>query len=247
MNQQNAVFVDSLNARKDSLLRQITDIQNDLLRLQEALQEKVSGSRVKYKEAATPAPNFQDFVTKLVSSRPITPITTNEFSSEERVPIDEQGEIPCISSVTGNGFCRPLVRCALFYSDIPELRKQPCVLHDGDLGVCCPERVVESEYYYPWNLMDAAGTPKSSSIGQNFIIFLSLRGTWESVLFSLKIIARIERIRSPIPNGAQHVGSLILHSDGVIRVKTATLMDLCGHFLNRKSRNIVHTTQITAV
>ena len=142
MNQQNAIFVDSLNVRKDLLLRQMTDIQNELLRLQEVLQEKVSGTRVKYKEAATLAPNFQDFTAK----RPVDPITDNALPSEERTPFDQQpAEIPCTSSVVGNGFCRPLARCALFYADIPEIRKQPCVLREGVFGVCCPERITESK------------------------------------------------------------------------------------------------------
>jgi len=146
VNQQNAVFVDSLNTRKDSLLQELTDIQNQLLRLQEILQEKVAGTRVRYKDAVSPAPNFLDFITRRDSTKPIVQITDNELPSEERTPFDQQAEISCTTSVAGRGFCRPLVRCALFYADIPEIRKQPCVLREGVFGVCCPQRIAQSKY-----------------------------------------------------------------------------------------------------
>lgn len=145
MNQQNAVVVDSLNIRKDLLLQELTNIQNEILRLQEILQEKVSGTRVKYKDTVTLAPDFLNFVTRRQQLKPIGHIEDNNLPTEERTPIEQQTEIPCISSVTGNGFCRPLVRCALFYADIPELRKQPCVLREGVFGVCCPEQIANSK------------------------------------------------------------------------------------------------------
>ncbi|XP_063241793.1 peroxidase-like [Bacillus rossius redtenbacheri] len=47
---------------------------------------------------------------------------------------------PC-STLSGEaGLCRPLVRCITFYTELPELRRQPCRLPTSEPGVCCPLR-----------------------------------------------------------------------------------------------------------
>lgn len=46
--------------------------------------------------------------------------------------------LPCTSSVSNLSSCKPLIKCFAFYADIPELRKQPCQLQDGEFGICCP-------------------------------------------------------------------------------------------------------------
>lgn len=52
-------------------------------------------------------------------------------------PNFESAQLPCVSTI-GSGFCKPLVQCLAFYADIPELRKRPCTLREGEFGVCCP-------------------------------------------------------------------------------------------------------------
>ncbi|XP_059475444.1 peroxidase-like isoform X2 [Neocloeon triangulifer] len=63
----------------------------------------------------------------------------NQNPPQQSSPND--GAPACRTTRGETGRCTPLVACAVFYADIPELRKQPCPLGPpGQFGVCCPPR-----------------------------------------------------------------------------------------------------------
>lgn len=170
MNQQNAVVFESLSIKQSTLLQELTQLQNELLKLQEIIQQKVSGRlNVKFTNLdVSSAPDFNG-ITRRDSQQPVTPIINNELfpiDGSNQLPVvppvvqqqphiqafDELESLPCKSSISDIGFCRPLVRCSAFYADIPELRKQPCILREGQFGVCCPFRDPKSKFFHHFGL-----------------------------------------------------------------------------------------------
>ena len=56
-------------------------------------------------------------------------------------PTNSVAPKPCLDRNTGFiiGFCKPLVRCMVFYNDILELeRVDKCITKQNEEGVCCP-------------------------------------------------------------------------------------------------------------
>lgn len=146
------------------MLQELSNVQNDLLELQQKLQDELGGGirfEIPNTESVTQSPpNPVKTVTRTENLPTIGPtLGDNSLSlphQDTRPGHQESGDfppvftpdaiippnfadaqLPCVSTI-GSGFCKPLVQCLAFYADIPELRKRPCVLREGEFGVCCP-------------------------------------------------------------------------------------------------------------
>ncbi|XP_054263241.1 peroxidase-like [Macrosteles quadrilineatus] len=83
-------------------------------------------------------PNFQQQQPNFQQQRPTTQFQQPQTPTQP--PSSDEAIIPC-STLSGEaGNCRPLIKCLSFYAELPELKKQPCQLGEGGLGVCCPRR-----------------------------------------------------------------------------------------------------------
>ncbi|XP_039283319.1 peroxidase [Nilaparvata lugens] len=67
--------------------------------------------------------------------------SSSSFNGQTPLQSTTNSDGPTCSTLSGEaGRCRPLVNCLSFYAELPELRRQPCRLRSGELGVCCPTR-----------------------------------------------------------------------------------------------------------
>lgn len=159
MNQQNNVAFQSLIDRQNNLLQELSNVQKDLLELQQKLQDELGGGahfEIPDRESVTlPPPKPVKTVTRIENLPTIGPSLGDNslspphkdspesdfppvFTPDAIIPPNfADTQLPCASTI-GPGFCKPLVQCLAFYADIPELRKRPCVLREGEFGVCCP-------------------------------------------------------------------------------------------------------------
>lgn len=174
INQQNDVIFDSLLVRQNALIQELADIQKELFELQQKLQNELGGVTFNnITEIVTKNPDFINIVTRKDNIQAIKPITDNSLPSldgssplpqedetsnrvselplvnqDTVVHVFDELESPCASTISDSGICKPLVRCLAFYADIPELRKRPCILREGEFGVCCPFVEKESKLFF---------------------------------------------------------------------------------------------------
>ncbi|XP_014241240.1 peroxidase-like [Cimex lectularius] len=120
-----------LQQQSSDIQSEIERLQQEMLRLQRDLQRRLNGEIFQFQPVfVEPLQNIQ-----------------NESENPKKVEEDEGArvqvanrELVCQTATGVSGLCRPLVNCLAFYTDLPELRKQPCSLGKEELGVCCPAK-----------------------------------------------------------------------------------------------------------
>lgn len=161
VNQQNGVVFESLINQKNNILQDLALLQSQLFQLRQDLSQQSQKSKP-IDDLFAPVPqisktDFNDnlFLKQKNSAQDIRFLDAiqappnsfaNQFTDLPTVPKNDifgsppalENEIPCVSTVSRFGFCKPLIRCLAFYADIPELRRQPCQLGEGEFGICCP-------------------------------------------------------------------------------------------------------------
>lgn len=116
--------VPGLLQKQADILAEIRRLDAEMLKLQADIQRRLAGA----------IPNPQP--TQVQQPGPLTPPEDNQLTP---VKVEEDIVMPCTMSNGDEGLCRPLVNCLAFYTDLPELRKQPCPLRRDEQGVCCPK------------------------------------------------------------------------------------------------------------
>jgi hypothetical protein len=151
-----------LQRQQDDINGQMRQMQRRLLMLQQKIQERLGGGvafvtlpDVEVDERIVnrldnppvpPQPQQQPFQPPPRPTTQFQPPTQPPRPQPQQFPPPQQSQpsdeatIPC-STLSGEaGHCRPLIKCLSFYAELPELKKQPCQLGEGGLGVCCPLR-----------------------------------------------------------------------------------------------------------